>query len=306
MPKMEAPSHTDAELLEELKEKRKELSALRSQLRSVYDEKEAQYQQLSTIRTSIKSCLSQIGTFKSERDELTTRVKELKQQRDTFNTLTKEKSTLKEEAQKRQQELRGKLNPKILDAKHDKNNKAPSNPSEIKSLIRKLEHQLETEVMPFPKEEKMRKQVKELQAQLKKRSELSEVWKISNATAADAAEARHKAQQLHQEVQGTAGLSQQKHQQVTSLYDQIKELRKQEAPILEKHLALKNQYELAKQKLQEIQSRVQELGKLFHDTEEKSFKEQIKEKTAQVSEKIKKREKLKIDDILAFQALDEN
>ena len=310
---MESHSHTDTELREELKQKRKELSALRFQLKSTFEEKEAQYKQLGVIRNSIKSCLTQISSLKGERDQLTNKVKELKQQRDTFNTLTKEKATLKEEANKRKQELSEKLGK--FDLKNQKSkgqyatrgqNATSNNPSEMRSLIKKLEHKLETEVMPFPQEEKVRKQVKELQAQLKKRSELSEVWKISNATAADAAEARHKAQQLHQEVQGTAGLSQQKHQQVTSLYDQIKELRKQEAPILEKHLALKNQYELAKLKLQEIQSRVQELGKLFNDTEEKSFKEQIKEKTAQVKEKILKKQKLKIDDILAFQASDEN
>src|SRR3989344_6413151 len=121
---MEAPSHTEAELREELKEKRKELAVLRSQLRLIYDDKEAKYKQLSSIRTSMRSYLTQIGTFKSERDQLTTKVKELKQQRDTFNTLTKEKSTLKEEAQKRQQELRGKLNPKRLEGSVEKDERA--------------------------------------------------------------------------------------------------------------------------------------------------------------------------------------
>ncbi len=290
---MESNSHTEAELREELKLKRRELSDLRSQLRSIYEQKEAQYQLLHSTRTSIKSCLAQITLLKGERDQLTDKVKELKQQRDTFNTLTKEKTTLKEEASKKKNELISRL-------------ETNENPREIKSLILKLDHQLETEVMPFPQEEKIRKRVKELQAQQKKMGELSEAWKMSNTTSADAAEVRGKAQQFHREVQGTAGLSQQKHQQVNSLYDQIKELRKQEAPVLEKHLALKTQYEQTKQKLQEIQSRVYELSKQFDVKEEKSFKEQIKEKTAQVSEKIKKRQKLNIDDILAFQALDEN
>ena len=294
---MESDSHTE-ELREELKQKRKELSALRSQLRLIYEEKEVQYQQLISIRASTKSCLTQIGRFKSERDQLTHKVKGLKEQRDAFNILTKEKATLKEEANKYKKELSDKL-----EAKSNSSN--PSNLSEIKLLIRKLEHRLETEVIPFPKEEKIRKHVKELQAQQKNMSELSEAWKLSNAIAADAAEARHKARQLHQEVQGTAGLSQQKHQQVNSLYEQLKQLREQEKPVLKKHLELKQKYGEAKQKLQELQARVQELGKLFYDTEEKSFKQQVKEKNTQVKEKIMKKQKLKIDDILAFQALDE-
>lgn len=291
-------SHDDAELREELKEKRRELSALRPQLKSIYDQKEAQYQQLHSIRSSIKSCLTQINSLKGERDQLTNKVKELKQQRDTFNTLTKEKATHKEEAQKQKKQLVDKFD------KLDTNTK--SNPSETKALIRKMEHQLETEVMPFTQEEKIRKRVKELQAQLKKMGELEEVWKINHAAAADASEVRRKAEQLHREVQGTAGLSQQKHQQVNSLYEQIKQLREQEGPILEKHAELRDQYQQAKVKIEQLQSRVEELSKNFNDKEQKSFKEQIKEKTAQVSEKIRKKEKLKIDDILAFQALDED
>lgn len=289
-------SHRDVELREDLKEKRKELSTLRSQLRFIYDQKEAQYQQLHSIRASLKSCLTQINSLKSERDQFTNKVKELKQQRDTFNTLTKDKVTINEEATQKKKDLSGKM-----DIKGDQ-----GNPREIKSLIQKMEHQLETEVMPFPKEEKLRKHVKGLQAQLKKIVELQEAWKISAATATEAAEVRHKAQQLHREVQATAGLSQQKHQLVNSLYEQIKQLREQEKPILEKYQELRDQYQLVKSKIQQIRPQVEELSKNFNDKAEKSFKEQIKEKTAQVTEKIKKREKLNIDDILAFQALDEN
>ena len=290
---MEANSPTEHELREDLKEKRKELSVLRSQVRLVHEQKEAHYQQLLSIKNSIKSCLDQIRSLKGERDQLTNIVKELKQQRNTFNILTKEKVTRKEEASKKKEELIGKI-------------ESTENPHEIRFLIRKLEHRLETEVMPFPKEEKLRKQVKEMQVRLKKMSELEEVWKTSNATAAEAAEVRRQAGHMHQEMQKAAGQSQQKHELVNSLYGKLKELRGQEKPITEKYVELKNEAEQLRKKIQELQSQVQELSKLFTDKEEKSFHEQIKEKTAQVSEKIKKREKLKIEDILAYQASDED
>jgi len=292
---MESHSHTDAELREDLKGKRKELSALRSQLNSIHEQKEAHYQQLHSLRASIKSCLVQINALKGERDQLTNKVKELKQQRDTFNALSKERSALKEEAQKHKKQLADKLG---TDTKN--------NPSELKSLIRKMEHQLETEVMPFTQEEKIRKRVKELQVQLKKMGELDEAWKKSSSTAAEVTEVRRQAEQFHRDVQGTAGLSQEKHQQINSLYKQLKQLREQEKPVLEKHLELKSQYEQAKKKQQEVQSLLQGLSKQFNDKNEKSFRQQIKEKTAQVSEKIKKKEKLKMEDILAYQAMDEN
>ncbi|MDP3699005.1 MAG: hypothetical protein Q8R47_05450 [Nanoarchaeota archaeon] len=290
---MASNSHRDAELREELKEKRKEFSALRSKLRSIHEQKEAQYQQLQTLKNSAKSGLMQIQSLKGERDQLTQKVKELKQQRDTFNVLTKEKSDLSTEAQQQKKALADKFD-------------AKGNPAGIKFLISKLERRLETEVMPFPREEKLRKQVKELQAQQKKMTELEAAWKRSHNASFAAAEVRRKAEQLHREVQGTAGISQEKHQQVNSLYEQLKQLRGQEKPIAVKYLELKDEAGQIKKKMQELQSRLQELSRQSNDKEEKSLKEQIKEKTAQVSEKIKKKEKLKIDDILAFQASDEN
>lgn len=290
---MVSNSHSDAEGREELKEKRKDFSALRSQIRLIYEQKETQYQQLQSLRNSTHSCLAQIKLLKGERDQLTHKVKELKQQRDSFNNLTKEKNVLKEEAGKKKKELIGKL-------------ETTENPRGIKFLIQKLEHTLETEVMPFPKEEKIRKQVKELQAKQKKMGELAEAWKISNVATAEVAEVRGKAEQFHRELQETAALSQHKHQQINTLYEQLKQLREQEKPIAIKYRELKNESEQIKKKMQDLQVRIQELSQQFHDKEEKSLKEQLKEKTALVSEKIKKKEKLKIEDILAFQALDEN
>ena len=55
----------------------------------------------------------------------------------------------------------------------------------------------------------------------------------------------------------------------------------------------------------EIVLRVNELAKLFGEEEQKSMKRQVREKTAEVHEKIKKKQKLSMDDILAFQASSE-
>src|SRR3989344_1145321 len=290
---MNINSNHENELRAELKDKRKEFSILRSQLNSFHQEKEQEFQKLRSIHVKAKSYTDQIDALKAQRDQLIDEVKVLKKERDTFNSLTKEKMGHKNEVNKQKKELLNKL-------------ETTQNPAELKSLIAKLDHQLETEVMPFPQEEKMRKRVKELQVQYKKLKDLDEIWKNSHLASADASEVRGKAERAHQKVQDTADTSQQKHSQINELYVALKSLREQEAPIAKKYIELKNQYLQTKNKLEEITARVKELSEMFNEVEEKSFREQIREKTTQIKEKIKKKQKLNMDDILAFQALDEN
>ncbi len=278
-----------AELRKEFHNRKKEVLLLRSQLNSLQVQKEEIYGQLHTIDGSIKSSLTQIASLKQERDELTKKVKELKQERDKSNAAVQEKSALKKEADQKKKELSGELNLR-------------DNSGKIKSLIYQLEQKLETEVMPFPKEEQIRKKIKELQAQHKRFETLRAASKNLNTAAADVAVNRRKAEQFHREVQETAVLSQNKHEQLKAIYGEIKKLRETEKPLWEKYLGLKAQYEQIKKSFEETLSKVKELSALFSQEETKSFKEQMREKTAQVAEKIKKKEKLNIDDILAFQA----
>ena len=63
-----------------------------------------------------------------------------------------------------------------------------------------------------------------------------------------------------------------------------------------------NEIDEVKKEVDELQARVTVLSKLFKDEEEKSFKTKVKEKTAEVREKMKKGKKLSTEDILAFQA----
>src|SRR3989344_2457310 len=267
---METNPHHVSELRTEFREKKKEFSMLRSQLASIHAEKEEYFRQLRSVKESIKSALAEINSIKQERDNLTK--KEVGQK----------KKELTEKA-----ELKG-------------------NPSRIKAIIVQLEQRLETEVMPFPEEEKIRKKIKLLQVDYKRLTQLGEISKDIHNAAVEAAEQRRKAQQSHQEVQDTAILSQNKHEQLTALYQELKQLREKEKSLAQKYFELKNQHEQIKKPLEEAFSRVKELGKIFNDEEKKSFSQQIKEKTAEIQEKIKKRQKLKTEDILAFQALDEN
>lgn len=285
---MEVDSGNASELRIELQKKKSEVSELRSQLELIYNQKEDFFRQLLSVRNEIKSTISNLSLLKKERDQLSVKVKELKRQRDQLHAVVKEKAAAKKDIGE-QKELLEKMDVK-------------DNPAEVKLAIAKLEYKLETEVMPFGNEEKIRKRIKELRQKHKQLEHLSGLWKNINAVAAGFAEARRKAEEFHRQVQETATLSQKKHEQLDPLYEKLKQLRGQEKLLAVQHLQLKDQYQQARELLEKILSRVKELTKIFSENEKKSFKEQLKEKTIQVSEKIKKREKLNMEDILAFQA----
>ncbi len=277
---------------EEFERKKKELSGIRVKLRDLHEQKEETFQKSKALREKMRALNSRIKGLKESRDVLTKQVKETKSERDKLNIVVKEKASFKKEADQKKQSLAGKVGP-------------PESPRQIKEQIRRLETKLETEVMPFPKEQQLTKMLKELKARYKEMAVVEEAWKEVNTTAADFSEARRKAQELHHEVQKLAEGSQEKHEQVNQLYEELKKARGEEQPLAEKHLQLKVEYAQKKKELAEISARVDELAKLFHEEKEKSFRSKVREKTEEVKEKIKQRKKLSTEDILAFQALDE-
>ncbi len=277
---------------EEFEQKKKELSALRSKLNFLHNDKEAAYKELKVLRDQIRTKSSRIKVLREERDNLTKKVKEQKQERDLLNKEAQEKANEKKEVLQKKTDLSEKI-------------ERGENPRMLKETIRRMESRLETEVMPFEKEKEMRKVIKSLQAKYKKVQHLEEVWKEVNSATADFSETRRKAQDLHESIQGIAQQSQAKHEELNAIYESIKKLREEEQKLAEKHLQFKVQWETAKKEADALFARVGELAKLFNEEMEKSFKVKVREKTDEVREKIKNRKKLSTEDILAFQALDE-
>lgn len=276
------------ELREEFHEKRKELGKLRSRISTVNSQKEEIFQQLRSSRDRIKSHLQKINTIKSERDELTKKVKEFKEERNKLNLVAKEKLSSKKEVEAEKKNFTG------LDRKQS--------PSKIRSEIKRLEEKIETEVIPFSTEKELRKRIKGLKLEYEKIKEAGEKWENIKAASGDFAEARKKAQFSHHKVQEAASLSQEKHEEVNKSYEEIRDLKKSETPLAEQYLKLKDEHGELKKSFEELRKRVDELSKLFSEEEYKSFKEKVKEKTAEVKDKIKKKQKLKMEDILTFQA----
>ena len=137
------------ELREEFKNKKKEVAVLRSQLLSKNREKETAYQKLRSLRDTIKSKTSKVKESKAERDSMTKEVKKLKITRDKLNTSVQEKSSTRKEVDQKKKALLDK-------------NVVQDNPQKLKRDIVQIEEKLETEVMPYSKEQQLRKQLKEI------------------------------------------------------------------------------------------------------------------------------------------------
>jgi len=279
----------DSEQREEYLQKKREVSQLRAQLTSVNLEKEKVYRELRSGGQQIHTLLENTNKLKLERDQLTTQVRLLKEEREKLNEAVKEKAQEKQEVLDRKKSLQ-------KDSEHRESS------GRLKAEIARLEMKIQTEVMPFDKEQQLTKHIKELKARLKQAEQLKEVWKEADAASAGFSDTRQKANDIHRQIQEIAQQSQEKHEQINKLYDQIKQLRQQEKPARQKYLELKGQQEQLKKNFDGLILRVNELAKLFHEEDEKSFRAKAREKSAEVQEKLKAGKKLRMEDILAFQA----
>lgn len=274
---------------EEYLQKKKEVVQLRTQLMSLHAEKEKAYQELHSFGPQIRSIMGNITTLKQERDQLTSQVKALKEEREKLNGVVKEKAHEKQE---------------VLDKKKDllQGAERKESPGRLKAEIARLEMKIQTEVMPFTKEQQLTKHIKELRAKVKQAEQLKEAWKEVTTASTDFSESRKKANEIHRQIQQVAEQSQGKHEQMNKLYEQLKQLRQQEKPAKQRYLELKSQWEQVKKNFDGFIARVNELAKLFQEDDEKSFQAKARERSTEVQKKLLQGKKLRMEDILAFQA----
>ena len=181
-----------SEQRKEFYEKRKELSQLKNQLHSLHTEKETIFQELKNIHSQIRGRNDRVKKLREERDQQTSQVKSLKEERDKLNQAVKEKAGERKEVEHKKEELLHKLD----DIKED--------PRRIKAQITALEKKIETEVMPFDKEQQLTKRIKGLKVIYKKMEELGTVWKEINSASADFSETRKLANEHHHNIQQLA------------------------------------------------------------------------------------------------------
>lgn len=279
-------------LRKELDQKKRQLAELRPALHSINAVKEGIYRELKEVQERIKAHFSRIAMLREERNRLTVQVQALKQERDNRNVLAQEKKSERKKVEEHKKAALQELERKEY-------------PHALKARIKALDTKIETEAIPFEKEQQLTKQRKGLKAQLKKTEEFDDLWKELKSVSAELAQARRGAEECHQEVQLLARQAQERHVEMTLLLREVKALRQKEKQLLEQYRQHKGQYLVLKRQAEELLQRIKEISFLLQDQERKEITRRAQAKTAEIREKLKTKKKLSTEDILAFQALED-
>ena len=173
----------------------------------------------------------------------------------------------------------------------------------MRKEVEDLDTKLETEAMKFSAEKAIKKTIKELKTQIKKKAATEETFVAAKSAGKDFHEIRKQAEISHKQVQEFAEQSQEKHEAMQEVLKKIKEERKARDPISKEYLEKKNTWNVQKKICDDLAKEVKELKEDLGMQSQKDRKEQVKEKAKEVEEKIKKGGKLTTEDILAMQAV---
>lgn len=287
-----------AQYIVEIRKLRAEVQALRDELNKLdstaRQESKARYEQ----RGRIRELISQARAYKKERDFLTGKVKELKAKRLELNSKVSQKAA---EVKKAQQEIKS-----MGDAK------TKENPAMLMKSMQRLEYKIETEVLSMDKEKQIMKEIKGLKSRLAESSKFSAIYSNLRKSTDELRHLKKEADEVHKSIQENASKSQELHNKMIEISTDIDNL-KEEKSAEKTEEKSDTSFREVNEKLKEKLMRLNELNKtLDHDREmniqesKKREIESLKEKHAEVSDKIKKRKKLTTEDILVFQQTEED
>ncbi|MEK6983180.1 MAG: hypothetical protein AABX33_01290 [Nanoarchaeota archaeon] len=283
------------ELVEKLKGVKIDASKLRNELNTLDAQKESWFKKKEEFSAKIRDFIKKIKENKSKRDSLNSEVKALKPKRNEVNIKIAEKLKDIDKLRKEKAELVSSIHIK-------------ESPSRIKQVIEKLEFRIETDTASFEKEKGLMKKIK----QLKKLYEDASIVFESNKKVRDASDnirmVRREANELHRIIQEKAGQSQILHEEILRVSTEIDKLRVDEDDAFKKFSELKKQFNESnfklKEKLKEMNEIKGGMDKIDNARREKRKQDQqsfLKLKEEEVNQKIKRREKLTTEDLLAFQ-----
>ncbi|MEK6964315.1 MAG: hypothetical protein AABX70_07865 [Nanoarchaeota archaeon] len=295
-------------LLEQLKQAREEVDQLKIELAKLNKVKESFYQKKVTINQGITNHIQTLSKSKSNRNTLTTQVRDLKENRNKLNTQINNEvaaiKALKEEHQRLMASNTQALNTEER-GRRGRDNKGGGN---IHEQIKELEYKLETEPTSFDKEQKIVKKIKDLKKKVGVMKNVHDLSRQIREKSKEIDRLKREANEYHQKMRLMAGESQGHHEVLVGNSKEIDEMRAQEKAAHEEFMKLKTEYQTKndelKQKLDELKKIREQLDsnnvKVQDDFKEEERKT-LKEKEAEVNEKIKQRKKLTTEDLLVMQ-----
>ena len=272
---------------------KKEISELRNQLNLLNEEKEKWYKEQHNLKNTLQEEIRKIKVIKNTADKSGLEFKDFKKARDLENQNVKNLITKIKELREKRVLLLKKYNIK--------------EPEKVHSQIEQLEKKIETEALSPDQEKKMMKQINSLKKMFGKDSELENVIQEIKKNSSKLNDVKKKADELHKKLQDT---------QKERGYHGFKEASKHITELKLKQQEAYHKFLDAKKKFLEIDEAIKSKLKLLNterksehvkrDVEKKKFETmniaKIHQLAQKVEEKIKKKQKITTEDLLAFQA----
>ena len=275
---------------------KKEIFELKNQLNLFSAEKEKWYKEQNRLKNVLQEEIKKIKKIKGTADKSTLEFKEIKKARDTENQEVKKFITKIKELRERKALLLKKYNVKEPEKSH--------------SQIEQLEKKIETEALSPDQEKKVMKQINSLKKIFGKDSELEAVILDIKKISTSLDEAKRKADELHNKLHDV---------RKESSYLGFKETSKNITELKGKQQEAYHMFIDTKKKFLEIDKAIKEKLKLLNierkceETKKNVEKRKVEKMNIakihqlaqKVEEKIKKKQKITTEDLLAFQAQNE-
>lgn len=283
------------ELLHRFNSLKSEISRLKGESGSVGLRKRELYRKSGELKEAFYAVIEKIKGIRSKRDQHTASVKELKSKRDSAASAAKTSADDLTKLKGEKEKMASKLGVK-----------RPA--SAISSEIERLEFKIETEALPFEKEKKLNKVIKEKKEELKKAEQLSDLAAGLKSSFQSFHSYKRESDESHRELQLHASVSQKAHEEMLSFSKKADELKsrlssfeKELKEVVSRHAGLKSQLQ---QKLSELAGVSRELDKISAEEVKKRQEERekfIEAKEKELTEKMKSGKKLTRDDLIMLQ-----
>jgi uncharacterized coiled-coil DUF342 family protein len=248
-------------------------------LGKLFDEKK---KRISSLRTLIEA----FRDYKKARNELNEKVRENKTKRDALKTEINAVLTQFRSAKEKAEEF--------------------IHPGSIRSRIEKIEWKIQTEIMPFKKEQELTKERLQLEEELKKAlekmKEKKELNKLRTELTLKIAEER----KFHEEVLKYSKESSEKHRLASEALQKIKEERKRLKEMVPEIDSLKQRLDVLRKEHFEEKQKVEAKKQEELSVTERGIRQRISDKFQVLKEKFAKKKKLTTEDLLVIQSSKED
>ncbi|MBT3395150.1 hypothetical protein HOA59_00225 [archaeon] len=282
------------------KDIKSDISSIRKDLNRLNVEKEKWFAKKEKQKKELGELIKKIKGLKVSKDQTALEIKTLKEQRDKYND---EVQGLIESYKKLSEKKKEFLDKTNID----------QDPSIIVSQIEKIESKIETEALPFKKEQSLMKQLKKLRSVLLKTAGIREVIDAIKKISEEITQAKDTAQGFHEKLKKAFIKNKDGYSEFMKLTKKITDLKKEQEESFSKFIDAKKEFakvnDLLKERLMDS-NKYRKKSDMVRGEKKRKEKERIKEeldrRTKQVEEKLKTKKKLTTEDLLVFQNQDDN